>query len=205
MAYPHETDLLGATDPPGWIDQHFLRQDPFAFAHGTLSFHSAACTLSESLDVERNGIFCIGSGAIGLSINPAKIVDGHLKEFDHDSDLDVAIVSSRHFELAWRELLLATQPHLKEVPAAVEKNLAWQRKRLFDGAILANKLLGSLSFGTKWLGAIDSVSGRIEDSFDRSVTAEFWIYRDYWSLRNYVARGVVACQREIRIEGLLND
>lgn len=203
MAYPEEAELLGVSDPPRWIDQHFLRQDPFAFAGGAFSFHNAACTLADTLDVERNGIFCIGSGAVGLSINPSKIANGHLKQFDAESDLDIAVVSSRHFELAWRELLLATQPHLKEIPAAMEENLAWQKKRLFDGAILANKLLGSLSFGTQWLGAIDNVSGRIEDSLDRGVTAEFWIYRDYWSLRNYVARGVVACQRALQIEEIL--
>ena len=201
MPYLNETELLSAEDPPVWIDHHFLRQDPFAFHSGTLSFHDAACALACTLDVERNGIFCIGSGAIGLSINPHKISKGHLKHYDSNSDLDIAIISSRHFELAWRELLLATQPHLKEVPREVETNLSWQRKRLFDGAILANKLLGSFSFGTKWLGAIDRFSGRLEDALDRNVQAEFWIYRDYWSLRNYVARGVVACQNTLRLKG----
>lgn len=200
MPYLEEAELLSAEDPPTWIDHHFLRQDPFAFHSGSLSFHDAACALALSLDVERNGIFCIGSGAIGLSINPQKISDGHLKHYDADSDLDMAIISSRHFELAWRELLLATQPHLQEVPEEVEKHLNWQRKRLFDGAILSNKLLGSFSFGTKWQGAIDSFSGRLEDALDRNVKAEFWIYRDYWSLRNYVARGVVACQNTLRLK-----
>jgi hypothetical protein len=200
MSYPLEGELLHAYDPPQWIDLHFLRQDPYAFFNTGLSFHEIACTLSHILDVERNGIFCIGSGAVGLSINPGKIENGHLKRFGTDSDLDIAVISSRHFEIAWRELLLATQPHLKEVPKEVEENLSWQRKRLFDGAILANKLLGSLSFGPKWLGAIDTISGKIADSLDRNVTAEFWIYRDYWSLRNYVAGGIVACQRALQIE-----
>jgi hypothetical protein len=201
MAYPDEGQLLSVGDPPSWIDQHFLRQDPYAFDGLSLSFHEAACSLSASLDVERNGIFCIGSGAVGLSINPANIRDGHLKRYGTDSDLDIAVVSSRHFEMAWRELLLATQPHLKEVPEVVEQHLSWQRKRLFDGAILANKLLGTLSFGTVWQGAIDRVAGRLEDVLDRPVSLEFWIYRDYWSLRNYVARGVVACQGALRLEG----
>lgn len=199
MAYLEEAELLSAQDPPTWIDHHFLRQDPFAFQSATLSFHDAACVLARTLDVERNGIFCIGSGAIGLSINPNNISGGHLKHYDSESDLDIAIISSWHFEVAWRELLLATQPHLKEVPKEVEENLSWQRKRLFDGAILANKLLSSFSFGTKWLSAIDSLSGRLEDALDRHVKAEFWIYRDYWSLRNYVAGGVVACQNKLRL------
>lgn len=200
MTYPSETDLLGVSEPPRWIDQVFLRQDPFAFDMGAANFHDVACKLSESLDVDRNGIYCIGSGAVGLSINPAKITNGHLKAFDSESDLDIAVISARHFELAWRELLVATQPHLTEISEEVEKNLQWQRKRLFDGAIMSNKLLGSFSFGTQWRGVIDSVSGKIADALDRNVNLEFWIYRDYWSLRNYIARGVVECQKTARIQ-----
>lgn len=81
MSYPEEFELLGADDPPPWIDQRFLRQDPFAFAALSLSFHEAACMLANTRDVERNGVFCIGSGAVGLSINPQKIENGRLKRF----------------------------------------------------------------------------------------------------------------------------
>lgn len=200
MAYPDEAELIKVADPPRWIDQHFLRQDPHVFAGKTPSFHDTACELANRLDVERNGIFCIGSGAIGLSINPANIENGHLAEFNVDSDLDIAIISSRHFELAWRELLIATQPHLKEVPKEVEENLGWQKKRLFDGAILVNKLLGALSFGPEWLAAIDVVSGQVGDALDRNIKTDFWIYRDYWSLRNYVGRGIVMCQTKLLLE-----
>ena len=198
MAYPTEQDVLAAVDPPPWIDRHFLRQDPFAFESQGVDFHQFACGLSAALDVERNGIFCIGSGAIGLSVSPRNVQGGHLKAYDDASDLDVAIISSWHFESAWRELLQATQPHLSEVPDTIRQNLTWQRKRLFDGAILANKLIGSLSFGPQWIGAIDRFSGRLSDQFDRNVTIEAWIYRNYWSLRNYVGSGLVACQRKLR-------
>jgi predicted nucleotidyltransferase len=58
------------------------------------------------------------------------MTNGHLKAFDSESDLDIAVISARHFELAWRELLVATQPHLTEISEEVEKNLQWQRKRL---------------------------------------------------------------------------
>lgn len=204
MRYPGEEELLKAADPPAWIDRNFLRQDPFAFDGAPVSFHETACELAQLLDVERNGVFCIGSGAIGLSVNPNKMVHGSLKRFDEESDLDVAIVSSRHFEIAWRELLRATQPHLREIPAEISEHLKWQKKRLFDGAILSNKLLGSFSFGLDWIGALDRMGGRLEDALNRAVKAELWIYRDYWSLRNYITGGLVACQTIINA-GMLED
>jgi hypothetical protein len=205
MPYPTEDELLAASDPPKWIDRHFLRQDPYAFHATRVTFHETACELADSLDVERNGIFCIGSGAVGLSLNPGKIENGHLKRFDDRSDLDLAIISSRHFEIAWRELSRLTQPHLKEVPSGVQEHLAWQRKRLFDGAILSNKLLGSFSFGSEWIGAIDRIAGRLEDALDRSVRTEVWIYRDYWSLRNYLTGGIVACQNKLKLKEVVNE
>ena len=201
MAYPTEKEILEVGEPPTWIDRHFLRQDPFAFETAGLSFSDVACDFAEALDVERNGIFCIGSGAVGWSTSPVKMRGGRLKHFDEHSDLDLAIISARHFEDAWRELLRATQPHIPEVAPEIQANLSWQRKRLFDGAILSNKLLTALSFGPHWRGTVDRIGGRLADALDRNVSIEVWIYRDYWSLRNYVARGIVMCQTKARIEG----
>lgn len=196
MPYPTQQELLEAKSlPTYWIDRHFLRPDPYAFSSVSKSFNDLACDIADSLEVDRNGVFCIGSGAVGLSLNPKKIMSGQLKRFGADSDLDLAVISSRYFDVAWRDLLEATQPHLNEIPEEIERNLTWQKKRLFDGAILTNKLLSSLSFGTKWLGAIDRIGENLATSLDRNVIVNLWIYRDYWSLRNYIARGVVACQQ----------
>lgn len=195
MNYPSESEVITAENPPDWIDRHFLRQDPFIFSDASSTFHDIACRVASELEVDRNGIFCIGSGAIGLSVNPLKLTNGHLKRLDADSDLDLAIISARHFELAWQDLLRATQPHLEQVSKELEETLTWQRKRLFDGAILANRLLGTLSYGKSWIPALDRVSESITIALDRNVRVEAWVYRDYWSLRNYVAKGIVRCQK----------
>lgn len=195
MGYPSESEVIAAAHPPEWIDRHFLRQDPFIFSGASRTFHDIACSVAAELEVDRNGIFCIGSGAIGLSLNPSKLSQGHLKRMDYDSDMDLAIVSARHFELAWQDLLRATQPHLEQVSKELDANLAWQRKRLFDGAILANKLLGTLSYGKHWIAALDRIGQSIAVALDRNVSVEVWVYRDYWSLRNYVAKGIVGCQK----------
>ena len=56
---------MGATESTSTcIDRHFLRQDPFAFSTASRSFHDVACQIADSLDVGRNGVFCIGSDAV---------------------------------------------------------------------------------------------------------------------------------------------
>ena len=197
MPYPTQGELLGADPVPEWLDEHFLRQDPFAFRR--TGFRRVVRLVSTQLDVDANGVYCIGSGAVGLSLSPRKIVDDNLKPFDDESDIDLAVISDFHFETAWRDLRQATQSILpvSQIAETVRENIAWQRKKLFDGAILAHKLLPELSFGGQWLPAMTRVSEAVVTMLDREVDINMWIYRDYWSLRNYVADGLVRCREGI--------
>jgi len=128
-------------------------------------------------------------------MNPEKVTDnGNLKPFDEDSDLDLAIVSNRYFEEAWRSLREQDQPSLKPIGKNAEKALGHQRKRLFDGAILTNKILHLLPFHKQWTLGLVKVSQTGSVLLNRELEVNPWIFRDYWSLRNYVSKGIVGCQ-----------
>src|SRR5262249_22743172 len=113
------------------------------------------------------------------------------------SDLDLAIISETHFEAAWRDLRRATQPTLEQVPAPLQDAMSWQKKRFFDGAIIANMVLPYLSYGSAWQTKVVRISERVAVMLHREIDTHFWIYRDYWSLRNYVADGVVKVRRKM--------
>ncbi|MGA2528892.1 MAG: hypothetical protein ABSG36_06980 [Acidimicrobiales bacterium] len=196
MPYPTQDDVMMAKSVLRWIDEHYLRLDPFAFRE--VGFRPIISLISDQLSVDANGIYCAGSGAIGLSLNPDKISDGRLKPFDNQSDLDVAVISSAHFETAWRDLRIASQPTLEERNQLIQEHISHQRKRLFDGAILTGKLLPVLSFGNEWISSIVKVTETISRVMEREVDVRIWIYRDYWSVRNYVSEGVVKCQRKLK-------
>lgn len=201
MGYPTQADIQRAEPLLAWIDREFLRSDPFAFVGS--EFREFVNATVDEFDVDPNGIYCIGSGAIGLSLNPGKMIGADLKEFSTStdpkvrSDLDIAIISQTHFELAWRDLRLATQPTAAPADDVILEYMGLQRKRLFDGAIVANKLLPALSFGSDWISASTRLSERVVKMLDREIDINYWIYRDYWSVRNYVARGVVECRRSM--------
>lgn len=194
--YPTEADLLNAHADPSWIDDFYLRSDPFAFRQ--TSFRPVVSLITKEFDVDANGVFCIGSGAVGLSLNPEKVTGNALKRYDDASDLDLAVISEVHFETAWRDLRRAAAPSVTPLDELVATNLRHQKKRFFDGAILADRLLPVLSFGPAWIQSLNRLSELIALSLQRNVDVHMWVYRDYWSLQTYVLGGIVGCRAKVR-------
>lgn len=195
MVYPTQAQLLDAEPLLEWIDQHVLRSDPFAFKG--VGFRPVISLVSRELGVEANGVYCIGSGAVGLSMNPNKVLGADLKQFNDSSDLDIALISELHFETAWRDLRQAVAPTLTEIHPLIVEHLKWQRKRFFDGAILAQKLLPTFSFGNTWIPSAVRLRELVSTLLDREVEMNLWIYRDYWSLRSYVASSIIRCRQKV--------
>lgn len=193
--YPDEAELLAANPIFEWLDRNYLRCDPFAFAN--LDFQSFALECAREFSVDPNGVFCIGSGAIGLSLNPSKVVAGKLKRFQTTSDLDIALISETHFELAWRNLRVRSHPALSELDGDFLDAINQQRRRFFDGAIVTTRLLPYLEFGQEWLRSQARVKQWVAEAFNREVEVNFWIYRDYWSVRSYTANGLIRCRGAI--------
>lgn len=196
--YPDQEEIDGLSEDLVWIDEQFLRSDPAAFATASIPFTVLSTFIARELEIDRNGVFCVGSGAMGLSFNPGKISGSRLKCFDEKSDIDIAVISAHHFEIAWRDLRSASQPHLVEVPEGLRKALNWQKKRFFDGVILVKEVLPHLSFAPLWQGAMERISQEIVRAVDSNIDVNFWLFRDYWSLRNYISEGLQKCRQKIK-------
>jgi hypothetical protein len=195
-AYPSQEAVLLANPLFDWIDQDFLRNDPYAFQGA--DFQKFIFTCSQAFGVDPNGVLCTGSGAVGLSLNPEKIEGGRLKVFGRDSDLDIALISEVHFEQAWRSLRAQAHPAVvSEMESGLTGAISHQKKRFFDGAILTNKLLPYLEFGAEWQRSHVKVEESAALALGREVEVNYWIYRDYWSVRSYVANSIVKCRKEI--------
>jgi len=199
-AYSDFSEVLNATSLPEWIDRNFLRHDPYAFSSaGKNYFADFVAQCSKNYDVDPNGIYCIGSGATGLSFNPYKYTAEGPKKFSRSSDLDIAIISPYYFETAWRDLRLAAHPAYSSPSQRLMRKIDHQRGRMFDGAIVANKLMAHLSFGGPWSLALRRMEYEWQDTLNITGGLNFWIYRDYWSVRSYVAEGIEKCREKARI------
>lgn len=182
-------DGVRVRELPVWVDEHFLTHDPFAFKGR--DFKDFRTFASSALDIEHHNIWCTGSGALGFSLNPGKYSheNNTPKLFDNRSDLDISIVSTHHFDVAWKELRERFYSYATEPDKEFSKKMQMQRKKLFDGAIRTDMLLEDLSISARWIPAVRSMESWVADRFDRNTDVNFWIYRDIWSARNYIAAG----------------
>ncbi|MEV8265448.1 hypothetical protein AB0P00_14995 [Microbacterium sp. NPDC077057] len=152
--------------------------------------------LGAELEVDPLCIVIVGSTAVGVSLSPKD--DKRFRPFHDESDVDVAVVSARHFDEAWRWLrALGPLDALKGRPDEADL-LGWHRRSLvFDGTIATDRLLPYLPFGATWQSALGRASLRAP-TLDRDVKAR--IYRDFESLREYHRRNVESLKAELQLE-----
>ncbi|MEP7212538.1 MAG: hypothetical protein ABI791_05665 [Acidobacteriota bacterium] len=134
--------------------------------------------LASGLRVDSRAMLITGSASCGFSLSPWK----EYRDFDSDSDIDVALVSQRHFDLSWHALrtlgprLYSLTPKQRtDVQNHVERLIYW-------GTIAADKILPVLPFAKEWNTALENAAGNSPID-GREVKVR--IYRDFESLKSY--------------------
>ena len=144
--------------------------------------------LSRHIGIAYNSILMVGSGKIGFSLSPHK----PLKEFDDDSDIDIAIVSNRLFCNIWDEIRRASQnafiPYYGEISNSI-----------FKGYINEKKFCEIDSARTYWNQTIDKANKEIGENLRIYNTINYRIYRSWEDLEEYHLKGMS------RLKGILKD
>ena len=165
-------------EPDEFASRYLLDRVPWLFIdrHQYIDWKTS---LAAELDVDPFMLIVVGSAGLGFSLSPLK----GFSEFGARSDIDVAIVSQRHFDDAWRWLrgLRAEDPLQMD---KLERDMLRRHRNtlVFDGAIATERLLPKLPFASKWKSALGHAGTR-EPTIGRDVKAR--IYRDFESLRTY--------------------
>ena len=96
-----ESLLASLKDLPAadFASRQLLDRVPWLFSDRTLYIDWKA-ELAAELGVDPYMLLVVGSAAVGFSLNPYK----RFAPFGQNSDIDVAVVSMRHFDDAWRWL-----------------------------------------------------------------------------------------------------
>jgi hypothetical protein len=175
--------------PADFASRNLLDRVPWLFTDRP-QYIDWKAALAADLEVDPFMIIIVGSAATGYSLAPHK----NFSAFSPRSDIDVAIVSLRHFDEAWRWLRELGPVKLLTKGTVEQEMLNWHRRNLvFDGAIETNKLLPLLPFGPKWASGLGQ-AGKREPTEGRAVNAR--LYRDFESLRQYHIAGIA----ELRIQ-----
>jgi hypothetical protein len=171
-------DQILQMDESSFISHYLFEHVPFIFSNNKTKWIEWNNSLSNKIDVDPHNITIIGSAAIGYSLNPHK----GFKNFDNKSDIDCAIVSEYHFDLAWHHLRQArTRWALIDKKTREAINIH-RTEYLFAGTIVTDRILHVLPYASQWQSAFDEME-KIDPT--KGFSVKFRIYKDFHALRSY--------------------
>jgi hypothetical protein len=157
-----------------WI----IERIPFLFNNNLDEYIIWKETLSGLIGVDSKSIVLVGSAAVGVSLNPAK----NFRNFDVNSDIDIAIISTYYFDIAWHYLRNMGTKIYTLRPREKYSVIDHRTRLIFYGTIATDSILQLLPFAINWVNAIDHMK-KISPTIGREIN--FRIYRDFESLRMY--------------------
>jgi hypothetical protein len=176
-----------------FASRHVLDRVPWLFSDRR-QYIDWKTNLAIELELDPYMLLVVGSACLGFSLSPFK----RFSEFGSRSDIDVAAVSERHFDEAWRWLRELGPDNLLERDELEQEMFKWHRRTLvFDGAIATERLLSRLPYGSTWMSALGHAANR-EPTMGRKINVR--IYRDFESLRRYHVVNIRKLKLELTAE-----
>ncbi|MEG2267089.1 MAG: hypothetical protein RSB25_08250 [Acinetobacter sp.] len=174
-----------------------LHGTPFVFRGREDDYYEFRKKIANEFKIDFHNVLITGSGKLGFS--PHK-----LKEFDMESDIDVAIISSKLYEEIMNSIV-SYQMELRDNRMAVtSREIERYHKFLEYGAIgwMRPDLLPS-SFTIKelrerWFNFFDSLSNGRSEVGNYKVTAG--AFKSYWHLENYTMSGLEKIQNRYKVK-----
>ena len=138
--------------------------------------------VSEEYDLHPSEVIVVGSAKLGFSIAP----DKRYSLFNDESDLDIAVISSRLFDIVWKEIHF----YSNEITFWPERSQFY--KYLSQGWIRPDKLPKAklLKFSDRWFDFFRSLSNSKNYG---EVAISAGLYKDWIFLEKYQEKSVIAC------------
>jgi hypothetical protein len=169
--------------PSVFVSKWILERIPHEFGADQLGYNEWRRVLAAGIGVDPCAIVLTGSSSVGISLNP----DKDFKEFHRRSDIDIAVISSCHFEIAWRCLRNLGTAYARLAAGAKRSVDEHRNKYIYFGTVATDQILGLLPFGREWQSALSRMAG-IKPTEGREIKAR--LYRDFDSLRGYQVSNV---------------
>jgi hypothetical protein len=176
------------------VGRLILDRLPYAF-DSKKQFFAWKDELAEGIGLDARDILVVGSAATGRSINPRK----KFGVFGSGSDIDIAIISPHHFEVAWA-WFRRTNPTFLTLNEEGHRLFRRHREQyVFDGMIAADYFLGFLPFGPRWIEEIQRC-GKYLPPLLQGRTQKVRIYKDNDALRQAQLRGLSAYHSYLKVK-----
>lgn len=160
------------------VSKWIIERIPHVFNDNFIEYINWKDRLSQLIGVDSKALVLTGSACVGYSLNPSK----NFKPFDDASDIDVAVISSRFFDMCWhylRNLGPAYHRLNRREKFAIDDH---RTRLIYFGTIATDKIVHLLPFGADWVKAMNEMTDAYPTR-DRDIN--FRIYRDFESLKAY--------------------
>lgn len=134
--------------------------------------------LNSKLEIAYHNVLMVGSGKIGCSLSPEKI----FRQFNEDSDIDIAIISSKRFNDIWGKIRIAS----------MDEHISYQSitSSIFRGFI-NEKQFSNIAFARQyWNEQITDLNRSIQEEIGIYHQINYRIYRSWEDLEDYHMNGV---------------
>jgi hypothetical protein len=185
-------EVRDSTEPNELVSRVVLERLPFKFDSKEQYFHWRHM-LADGLQVDARDVILVGSSALGRSISARK----KFAVFHKNSDVDIAVISSSHFDQAWHWFRTANPAILGFDSEQLRLFKRHREGYVFDGMIAANVFLSFLPFGSEWNRELQR-SEQYLPLVLRGRVQSVRIYRDNAALRNAQREGLLSYQRYLR-------
>jgi hypothetical protein len=165
-----------------FVSKWIIERTPHIFNDDFIKYIGWRRMFADKIGVDPCAVVFTGTSSVGLSLNP----DKNFRAFTDKSDIDIAIISSFHFEVAWRYLKNMGSDRYKLGKQAYRSFEEHKTRLIYDGTIATDKILEYLPFGKEWIRALSDMAGE-DPTEGRDIKAR--VYRDFDSLRGYHVRG----------------
>lgn len=144
--------------------------------------------LNKRIGVAFHNVLMVGSGKIGCSLAPQK----NMRKFDeeNDSDIDIAVISSRLFEYMWEKIRIEYNVNY----ISRYKTIA---SSIFRGFINENNFREIDGIRPFWNNQIDLANKEIQDKLSVYHAINYRIYRSWEDLEAYHINGLKKLKQEI--------
>jgi len=155
-----------------------LDRVPFIFNDDRILFIKWKEELASNLGIDPKAMVMTGSASCGFSLNPYK----NYREYNGKSDIDIAIVSELHFDIAWKTLRNLGTKRFDLTPKQKSSLQDHVERLIYWGTIATDKLLELFPFGREWNDDLLEMSKK-QPAYNRTINIR--LYKDFDALRAY--------------------
>lgn len=158
------------------IDRYLLFGTPYVFEHDEETFFALKADIAKYLKIKQTQIYVVGSAKLGFSIAPGKL----FKEFDDDSDIDIAIIDDALYLKRWRILFKYNQK-LAKLPYTEKeaKNYEKFKDYFFRGWIRPDFF--PMKYREEWFDFFVELNRRYKYHISAGIYRDYSFFSDYHS------------------------